>query len=376
MTDSPHRTVAYIDEEALRANLRLVRSAVARGVAVLAVVKADGYGHGAGVVAPVLESAGADWFGVATVEEGAELRAIGIHRPILILYGIDPRDAALAARLDLAVAVVDAATLPALASAARGLRVHLEVDTGMTRLGVRPSEVAAVAEAIRAAPGLELEGLFSHFGNADDARTPFSDSQVATFRDAVAALDAAGIRPRWIHLCNSAGTLMRPDAHWGMVRPGVCLYGVTPAAVGDVGLRAAMRLESLVWRVWDVPAGRHVGYDQTYITRRPTRIAVIPIGYADGYPRALSNRGQVAVGGRRAPIVGRVCMDVTMVDVTDIPGVAVGDPAILWGTGAAGALPVDEVAVACDTIAYELLTRVGRRVPKVQAPTTAIEEAV
>jgi len=376
MTELPNRTVAYIEEEALRANLRQVRSSIAGDVSVLAVVKADGYGHGASVVAPIFDAAGVDWFGVATVEEGAELRAIGIRRPILVLYGIDPRDAALAGGLDLAVAVVDAATLPALASAAHGLRVHLEVDTGMTRLGVRPSEVAAAAEAIRAAPGLDLDGLFSHFGNADDARTAFSDSQVGTFRDAVAALDASGMRPRWIHLCNSAGTLMRQDAHWGMVRPGVCLYGVTPAAVGDVGLRAAMRLESRVWRVWDVPAGRHVGYDQTYVTRRPTRIAVVPVGYADGYPRALSNRGQVAVGGWRAPIIGRVCMDVTMVDVTDVPGVAVGDPVILWGAGAAGALPVDEVAVACDTIAYELLTRVGRRVPKVLAPTKGTEEAV
>jgi alanine racemase len=376
MTDIPDRTLAYVDEEALRANLRRVRSSVAADVAVLAVVKADGYGHTASVVAPVLDSAGVDWFGVATVEEGAELRALGIRRPILVLYGIDPRHAERARRLDLAVAVVDAATLPALAAAASGLRVHLEVDTGMTRLGVRPSEVAAAAAAIGAAPGLELDGVFSHFGNADDARTPHSESQVQTFRDAVATLDASGMRPRWVHLCNSAGTLMRPDAHFGMVRPGVCLYGVTPAAAGDVGLRPAMRLESRVWRVWEVPAGRHVGYDQTYVTSRPTRIAVVPVGYADGYPRALSNRGEMLVGGHRAPIIGRVCMDVTMIDVTDIAGVVVGNPVILWGASDAGALPVDEVAVACDTIAYELLTRVGRRVPKVLVPTNGLEEAV
>ena len=348
---------------------------VAEGITVLAVVKADGYGHGANLVVPIFDSAGVDWFGVATVEEAAELRALGIRRPILVLYGIDPRDAARARQLDLDIAVVDAATLPALAAAAEGLRVHLEVDTGMTRLGVRPSELATAAEVIVAAPGLQLVGLFSHLGNADDASTSFGESQIQTFRDAVGTLDAAGRRPRWIHLCNSAGTLTRSDAHWNMVRPGVCLYGVTPSAAGDVGLRPAMRLQSCVWRLWEVPAGRHVGYNQTFVTQRPTRIAVLPVGYADGYPRSLSNRGEVLVQGQRASIIGRVCMDVTMVDVTGIAGVAVADPVILWGTSGSSSLSVDDVAVACDTIAYELLTRVGRRVPKVLQRSTTIEEA-
>lgn len=375
MTDPPNRTIAYVDESALRANAARVRSSVAAGVTVLAVVKADAYGHGVALVAPVLDRAGVDWFGVATVEEGIELRELGIRRPILILYGIDPRDAAAAAGHDLAVAVVDAATLPALVATGQELRVHLEVDTGMTRLGVLPSEVGAVAAAIRAASGLQLDGLFSHFGNADDASTAFSERQIETFSDAVATLDAAAMRPRWLHLCNSAGTLTRPDAHWNMVRPGVCFYGVTPAAAGDVGLLPAMRLETRIWRLWEVPAGRLVGYDQTFETQRPTRIGVLPVGYADGYPRALSNRGQVLVGDRRAPIIGRVCMDVTMIDVTDVPGVAVADPVILWGSAGSASLPVDDVAAACDTIAYELLARVGRRVPKVLQQSTGEEEA-
>lgn len=374
MTDLAHRTTAFVDGAALRANFRLVRESVAADVPILAVVKADAYGHGAGVVAPVLEAAGVDWFGVATVAEGIELRARGILRPILVLYGIDPRDAAAAQQHELAVGVVDAATLPALAQSARGLRVHLEVDSGMTRLGVAPQEVAETAAAIAAAPGLQFEGFFTHLGNADDAATAFADAQITVFRDAVGTLDAAGMRPRLLHVCNSAGTLMRRDAHWTMVRPGVCLYGVTPAAAGDRGLRPAMRLESRVWRLWQVPAGRHVGYNQTFVTQRPTRIAVLPVGYADGYPRALSNRGEVLVRGRRAPIIGRVCMDVLMVDVTDVDSVTAGDPVILWGGSGTDGLPVDDVAAACDTIVYELLTRVGRRVPKVLEQATATEE--
>lgn len=367
MTDPPNRTTAYIDAAAIRANYGRVRQTVSSDAAVLAVVKADGYGHGAEIVAPLLEEAGADWFGVATVEEGRELRQIGIRGPILVMYGIDPRDAQRAIRHHLSVAVVDAAAVSPLAAAAGGggrLRVHLEVDSGMTRLGVAPAEVTATAAAIRDADDLDLEGFFSHLGNADDARTPFVDGQVRTFRDVVGTLDAAGLRPPLVHLANSVGTLTRPDTHWGMVRPGVCLYGVTPQTVRGPRLAPAMRLEARVWRVWEVPAGRCVGYDQTYVTERETRIAVLPVGYADGYPRSLSNRGKVLICEREVPIIGRVCMDVTMVDVTDLSEVAVGAPAILWGNSGSASLPVDEVAAACDTIPYEVLARLGKRVPR------------
>ncbi len=370
MTDLPNRTSAYIDAAALRANLARVRAAVSAETAVMAIVKADAYGHGVGMVVPVLEEAGADWFGVATVGEGAELRGLGIRKPILVLYGILPEEAARALRHDLAVAVVDAAAVAPLATAVGGsggrLRVHLEVDTGMTRLGVRPAEVTAVAAAIRASPGLELEGFFSHFGSADDVHSQFTTGQLEVFRAAVAELEAAGLRPRWVHLGNSAATLTRTDTHWDMVRPGVCLYGVKPANAPDPPLRPVMHLRSRVWRLWDVPAGRHVGYAQTFSTKRPTRIAVLPVGYADGYPRALSNRGAVLIAGQRAPVLGRVCMDVMMVDATDIAGVAEGDPVALWGELGDSLLTVDEVAAACDTIPYELLARVGKRVPKVR----------
>ncbi len=366
MTEFPNRTTAHIDVAAVRANFSRVRAVVAPDTAVMAVVKADGYGHGSAIVAPVLERAGADWFGVATVDEGVELRDAGISRPILVLYGIDPSDVGRALDSDLSVAVVDASVVPLIAAAAgdRCLRVHLEVDSGMTRLGVPLGEVKEVAEAIRAAATLELEGFFSHLGNADDVRVPFVEEQIRTFRTAVETLEAAGLRPPLVHLANSVATLTCPATHWDMVRPGVCLYGVTPASVEGDRMRAVMRLESRVWRIWEVAAGRHVGYDQTFVTRRATRIAVLPVGYADGYPRALSNCGKVLIGGVAAPIIGRVCMDVTMVDATDLPEVEVGSAAILWGNSGSAALPVDEVAAACDTISYELLARVGKRVPR------------
>ncbi len=351
----------------MRANLREVRAATASGVAVMAVVKADAYGHGAAQVAGVLEDAGADSFGVATVDEGLELRAAGIRHPILVLYGTDPSRVADAIGADLAVSIVDAEELEPMIEAvgAGHLVVHLEVDTGMTRLGVRPQEVGLLADRIRRAAGLELAGLFSHLGNADSAHTDFADAQVEIFRDVVATLDGAGMLPTHVHLANSVGTLTRADTHWNMVRPGVCLYGVLPGTAAGIILTPVMTLETTVWRLWEVPVGRHVGYDQTFVTQRPTRIAVLPMGYADGYGRGFSNRGEVGVRGRRVPVIGRVCMDVTMVDVSDLEDVAVGDPVVVWGNAHGVALPVDEVARACDTIPYEVFTRVGRRVPRV-----------
>ena len=295
------------------------------------------------------------------------MRQCGVTKPILVLYGIDPCNAGAALANDLAIAVVDAGSVQPLADAVAPaqLKVHLEVDAGMTRLGVRPEEVETAAAAIRDSPSLELQGFFAHFGNADDATTPFVDRQMLVFSDLVSMLESAGLRPPLVHLANSVGTLTRPDSHWDMVRPGVCLYGIVPASATGVQLRPVMTLESRVWRLWQVPVGRHVGYDQTFVTQRPTNIAVLPMGYADGYPRGLSNRGQVVVRGQRAPVIGRVCMDATMVDVTDIADVELGDPVLVWGGGDDLVHPVDDVARACDTIAYEVLARVGRRVPRI-----------
>lgn len=359
-------TVAWIDASALRANFAAIRARVAPQIDILAVVKADGYGHDAQLVAPVLAAAGASLFGVATVDEAIAVRTAGITQPILVLAGasVDAVDTLL--EHDLQVALIDAHLARSFARALgdRRLRVHVKIDSGMSRLGVPPSGLSEVIEVLKSAPSLVVEGVFSHLADADDCRTPYADSQLRLFKEGVAALAQAGIKPRWVHLSNSVASLTRPDMHFNLVRPGIALYGVTPAGAADAALAPVMALRTRVWQLKSVPAECAVSYGQTFITRRPTRIAVLPIGYADGYGRALSNKGQVLVRGRRAPIIGRVCMDLTLVDVTDIPGVELEDEVVLWGSDRGASLNVAEVGAWQDSIGYEVLTRLGKRVPR------------
>jgi alanine racemase len=360
-------TIAWIDAEALRSNFARIRASVPPAVAILAVVKADAYGHGASLVAPLLAAAGADLFGVATLEEGVELREAGIVQPIVVLAGAARDEAAEAAARGLGVAVFDARLARDLAVALgeRELAVHVKLDTGMTRLGAMPEDLPALIGALRDCPRLRVEGVFSHFGDADSVGTPFADRQIRAFRDGVGMLRAAGFAPRWVHLANSVATLTRPESFGNLVRPGIILYGVPPAAAEPGGWRQVMHLRTRVWQVKSVPAGCPVSYGQTFVTRRPSRIAVLPVGYADGYDRRLSNRGQVLIHEQRAPIVGRVCMDFAMADVTDVPQADAGDEVVLWGDQGSANLSVTEVAEWQGSIAYEVLTRVGKRVPRI-----------
>jgi alanine racemase len=360
-------TVACIDASALRSNFAAIRAAVSPQAAMLAVVKADGYGHDARLVAPIFAAAGAALFGVATVDEGIAIRQAGITQPVLVLAGapVDAVDAVL--EHDLQVAMIDAHMARAFARVLgdRRVRVHLKIDTGMSRLGVPPAGLGEVVDVLAQAPTLMVEGVFSHLADADDCHTPFADAQLRLFNEGVTALARAGIRPRWIHLANSVASLTRPDMHFNLVRPGIALYGVTPAAaLATTELRPVMSLRTRIWQLKSVPAECAVSYGQTFMTHRPTRIAVLPIGYADGYGRALSNKGQVLIRGRRAPIIGRVCMDLTLVDVTDIPAVEPNDPVVLWGSDGAASLSVSEVGAWQDSIGYEVLTRLGKRVPR------------
>jgi len=364
-------TFAAINAAAVRQNFATLRAAVGPGVAILAVVKADAYGHGAALVAPLLEAAGADAFGVATVEEGVELRAAGIRKPIMVLTGIGRRDLGAVREHCLSIAIVHREMARELADARQGtpLPIHIKVDTGMGRIGVLPAELPALLDDIRQAGTFAVQGIFSHFANADSVERDYADYQLATFRQAIAVLEAAGLRPRWVHLANSAATLTRPDTHFSMVRPGIALYGISPLAAAAPSLtsplRPVMRLVTHVWQVKSVPAEFPVSYGQTFVTRRPSRIATLPIGYGDGYSRALSNRASVLIRGQRAPVVGRVCMDLTMVDVTEIDGAQLGDEVVLWGTQNGAEIGVSEVAAWQGTIAYEVLTGVGKRVPRI-----------
>ncbi|HJQ84943.1 MAG TPA: alanine racemase, partial [Candidatus Binatia bacterium] len=257
---------------------------------------------------------------------------------------------------------VDRARAIAAARNGRTVRLHLKVDTGMTRLGCDLTDVVELGRLVAGLDGLEIAGAFSHFASADAVDTSEARAQASRFESAVDALAAAGIRPALVHLANSAAVLAAPTAHFTMVRPGIMLYGYPPAPhlAARAGVVPAMRLQTAIAQLRRVPAGRAVSYAGTFVTTRPSAIGTLPVGYADGYHRLASNRAAVVVRGRRAPVAGRVCMDHTMIDVTDVPGAAAGDRVVLFGDG----VGADELAAWCDTIPYEVLTAVGRRVPR------------
>jgi alanine racemase len=311
---------------------------------------------------------------VALVEEGLVLREAGLRSDLLVLGG-RTRGWEGDARAPDDPAVFRPEHLTALDAAARtrGMkaRAHLKVDTGMGRLGVLPADVPAFLEAARGCQRVELEGLCSHFANADLADAALTAQQISRFRTALGQMRAAGFDPRWRHLSNSAGLIALPEARDGvemnLTRPGLALYGLAPAP----WLRPPRVLEPVLsWKtavvhLKPVPTGTPISYGSTWTAPRPSRIATLPVGYADGWSRLLSNRGAVLVGGRRAPIVGRVCMDLCMVDVTDIPGVAVGDEVVLIGRQGAEVQDAHQLAALEGTIAYDVLCAVGARVPRV-----------
>ena len=367
-------TRAEIDLGALTRNLETLHTA-APGIDVLAVVKADAYGHGAVPVSRGLEAAGVRFLGVALVEEGLALRQAGVTSDILVLGGA--YDGGWEAMIEHRMIPVvfrpeHLASLDA-AAAARGTtaRAHLKVDTGMGRLGVLPPDVPAFLETARGRKRVVLEGLCSHFANADLADAALTEKQIASFRTALGQMRTAGFDPRWRHLSNSAGLLALPEARDGvemnLARPGLALYGLQPAP----WLRPPRTLEPVLsWKtavvhLKSVPAGTPISYGSTWTAARPSRIATLPVGYADGWSRLLSNRGAVLVRGRRAPIVGRVCMDLCMVDVTDVPGVEVGDEVVLIGRQGSEVQDAHQLAALQSTIAYDVLCAIGARVPRV-----------
>jgi len=363
-------TVAEVSLAALRHNCRQARELVGPAVAVMAVVKADAYGHGAVAAARAFVDAGAAALGVSTVEEGVELRRAGLAAPIVVLGGVFRGEGVAVAEhgLEAAVWTLDCARALAAAgrAAGRNVPVHVKVETGMGRLGIAVGEARAFGEGLRGIDGVDARGVFSHFASADAVDTASARAQVDRFREAVAGLAAAGVRPPLVHLANSAAVLCEPAAHFTMVRPGLMLYGYPPAPhlAARAPLRPAMRLVTAVAQARRVPPLTPIGYGGTFVTARPSTIAVLPVGYADGYHRLASNRAQVLVRGRRAPVAGRVCMDHTMVDVTDIGNVAAGEPVVLFGAQDGAVLAADELAGWCDTISYEILTSIGRRVPR------------
>ncbi|NLH50961.1 MAG: alanine racemase [Myxococcales bacterium] len=367
-----HRpTFAWINLDALEHNFRVLRKRLGADIGIMAVVKADAYGHGAVPVAANLERLGADSFGVAFAEEGMLLREGGISKPVLILGGIYHGEALKAHQYSLTPVIISLERGLDLAREARelGLRfdVHVKVDTGMTRIGIPVGEAKDAILRLAQEPELRLEGLISHFATVSpDLGADYWD-QLARFKRLLDDLKAEGIDPPIKHMANTAGILGAPKPPFNMVRPGIMLYGSYPGPGFEnvLDLRPVFRFTTEVFHLKTVPAGTPISYGGTFVTARESIIATLPVGYADGLNRRLSNRGAALVKGRRAPIVGAVCMDMCLLDVTDIPGVRVGDEAVFIGGQGAERITAEEVAEICDTISYEIFCNINHRVSRV-----------
>lgn len=363
-----------IDLGALAHNYQLVKTQVGAGVQVMAVVKANAYGHGAIECARRLAEDNADWFGVALPEEGVALREAGIRQPILCLGGFWPGQESLILQHGLTPVVYGIEMIAALDRASKDAGVttpmHLKVDTGMGRLGVRADALATLLDQIKEFKNVTFTGVMSHLASADDTNLDqFTARQEERFAAAVEQVRASGWNPTILHLANSAGALAHPAAHGNLVRPGGILYGmwrdVLPPAETPWDLRPVMSWHTRVALLKHVPAGEELGYGCTFVTQRDSVIATLPVGYHDGYMRNLSNRGRVIVRSEFAPVVGRVSMDLTLVDVTDVPGVQLHDQVTLLGSVGQCTITAEEIAGSTGTLSYELTCGVSERVPRV-----------
>jgi alanine racemase len=363
-------TYASINLENLKYNFARIKEKVEPTTAVMAVVKANAYGHGDVEVAKILEAEGADTFGVAMAEEGIRLRQAGIKKPIILLGGLFPGQAPLCFEDDLTPVVFDLATakeLNTLASARKvKKKIHVKIDTGMGRLGILTDEVESFFASLKELASIEVEGLLSHFADMEVEDKAYSNAQLATFLETADRVDALGLKPGIRHMSNSASIIDFPDSHLDMIRPGLMLYGAYPRERfrGLIELKPALELKSEITHIKRLPQGSSISYGRTFVTERESVIATIPVGYGDGLPRRLSGKGEVIVRGKMAPIAGVVCMDLTMIDVTDIAGAAVGDEVVLIGTQGALTITVEEVAEKAGTISYEILCNIGARVPR------------
>jgi alanine racemase len=368
--DELMRTVARIDLSALAHNYGAIKSMVPQHTVLLCVIKANAYGHGAVEVGRHLERIGADYLAVATVQEARELRNSGISLPVLVLSGILPWDSIEEFAHDNLTPVISSLemieSLKGVSLPVSGLRVHIKVDTGMGRLGFSIQDIALVAERLQMIDNIDVEGVMSHFPSSD-IRDEFGMSQIEEFMKVVKFLSSKGIKPRYVHMANSGAICNYPEAHFSMVRPGIMLYGSYPDPLlrMKVPLKPVMTWISHVAFIRTIPADSPVSYGRTYTTTRETKVAYIPIGYADGYPMGLSNRGMVVVKGAGCPVLGRVCMEWIMADITDVNGVIPTDEVILMGASGHGeSVSADDIAEETGSIPYDILCGISCRVPR------------
>ncbi|WP_027356504.1 alanine racemase [Desulfofundulus thermocisternus] len=362
---------AEVNLGAIAHNIREIRKLIQPGTKLMAVVKADAYGHGAIPVARVALASGAQYLAVAILDEALALRREGITAPILILGYTPPEQACILVEYDLTQTVFSLEVARAISAAAETagkiVRVHIKVDTGMGRIGVFPDEAPEFAEAISRLPGIFIEGVYTHMACADERDKTYTYWQFRRFKEALAGIKARGLTIPLKHVANSATTLDLPEMHLDMVRTGIIMYGLWPSSEVRrvIDLKPAMQLKARVAYIKRVPAGTSISYGRKFTTNSPSIIATLPLGYADGWSRLLSNKAEVLIHGQRAPLVGRVCMDQCMVDVTRIPGVQPGDEVVLFGVQGEQFLPVEEVASHIGTINYEMVCMISKRVPRI-----------
>jgi alanine racemase len=368
-TASSHTTYASIDLTALGHNLSQIREYLGNNCGVMAVVKANAYGHGALDISRALIQSNISRLAVASVQEGMALREAGITADILVLVDLFDKHIKDLLAYRLTPVITEQRLLPALAKAAgsadQSFPIHIKVDTGMGRLGFSPSEIAALFDALPAWKSLRVEGFMTHLADSDGDDPGHTEQQLQNFRNLLEHVAHRGVKIPIVHAANSAAIVRFPQSHFSLVRPGIMLYGYLPKDVASPELKPVLSLRTRVMQLRTIKPGDSVSYNRTFVAKRTSTIAVLPIGYADGYNRRLSNKGFVLLDGKRAPVVGLVCMDMTMVDVTDIPSVQVGDSVTLIGRQGQDAIWADDIAGWTGTIPYEILCAIGPRIPRV-----------
>ncbi|MEE9515285.1 MAG: alanine racemase [Candidatus Brocadiales bacterium] len=367
---SPGKNWVEVDLASITHNVRMVRKRIGRSVGIIGVVKSEAYGHGASRVARLLESLDVEMLAVASVEEGIALRDRGIKTPILVLGCIFPEEVGVLLRYSLIPTLCDNALTQKVSECAGTIgkvaKVHVKIDTGMGGLGVHHSDAVSFITEVANTENLFIEGLFTHFSSSSEINTGHTHEQLCIFKDIIREIESLGIRVPLKHAANSGAILRTPGSLFNMVRPGMLLYGLCPSCSDikhrghAIGVRPAMALKTSLGFIKDVPAGETVSYGRTFKARRPTRVGVLPMGYDNGYIRALSNRSEVIIHGRRAPVIGRVRMNFVHVDITDVPGAKVGDEVILFGGRGNPSISAEEVAGLMDTIPYEVVCAAGR----------------
>jgi alanine racemase len=367
-------TVAITNLAAYKQNLQKIKSYIGDTVELMAVVKGNAYGHGMTACAQTAIRAGASWLGVAVSSEGAMLRKAGITAPILVLTQESREYLHVLIENGLTISLTSLSMLDELesilSSGGGSCTVHINVDTGMGRIGVPSGEAEELVEAAGNIPGITVGGIYTHFCCADEKNDPFSPRQIQLFTGIVHNLEQKGLRPEIVHMCNSAATLRFPEAHFDLVRPGIMTYGLIPyrGSSDTLVLEPVLSLKSKISFIKDVSAGTSISYGSTFITKRPSRLATVPIGYADGFNRRMSNRGKGIVNGNAVPVAGRITMDQTVFDITDAGEVSVGDTITLIGTDGDKTITVEDHAHIAETISHEIVTGITGRVSRAVTP--------